>query len=1089
MRKLKVDKFKFYLKILSIILIINLIIGYFPRNLAIADTVIGSNTDTINDADMADTDTSNAVDAIDTRKASDTNADYLGKVKFYDYYGSNQLGTTGTENDRKNYYFEKFNTAISNYSKENNIMYPLYFGDFNASAGESNAPEEDPERGQTLKGSAYKFFWAVNRASRSENKDTSIENSKYTASVQGLVSDTLQYDELTKESKLTQDIKTINFADPGTQSKNFNISSVTVKDNAKYEDLKGTDIFKRRNVGKITYPGATGSKQDFRVEFKTGEGNFSGYDKYLTFDVYNENKDNNNYAGGSLFVAIKDSHGNQMAGWTKYYGTEYYDNTIERGKWQTIVVDLEELKQNNNNKDHGTNNPKSVDFSKITSVFIGYWQPAYIFIDKDSFKFLGDIVEEKSGTVELPYFNSEFLNNSRVGTTTQEYEFPFKIRSKSVMDVTGSKKVDTDYYIFSSGKSGYQNDNDTLTDVVRITNEGLKYWFNQDVYHSNEIVKDMVAVWGGAEENKPGFFPFNGKDDSSNVDKLNYGFGARIEIQFKLTEDGTMTTDEGVKLPLEFNFKGDDDVWVYIDNQLALDMGGGHSQTEGNINFATGIATVKNVVNGKITSNSLMQPVTTKTKNLNLSNDSYISEGKYDTNKVHTLTLFYMERGMIESNLYMDFNFIPSQNEVIVEKEVDASGVNEVLSYKTAEIANKIDFKFNVFENNNVKKGTGYVHSEIPYDRNTDNENGKFILKHENTATFLNKFSEGSKVNFTEDQDTRFTTTWRWENRGNVLEDNTSGEGYSTSSVTIPKNQGIFEKYIYHAIFTNKIKTGNLKISKKIEPLKGETLENYTEDLFNFKVTFTSILGTKLEPVINYEGKYYVSGEGIEGKVEKKAQQDSKGNWIIQLKAGQTAEIIDIPVDTEYIVEEILGDKYEIQSINGESTNGNSIITGEITVEDSEATVTYVNRKKLRNVQLIKIDSIDSNIKLEGAKFRLNKLKENGDIDKDFDPIEVISDKNGQASFIDLPYGKYIITEIEAPQGYELLKKPIEFEINDGVKNAVITIEVKNNKIIKLPAAGGNGNITSKYIGFMLIGLAGVLYSFMLIRNKKYKFN
>ncbi len=1082
MRKLKVDKFKFYLKILSIILIINLIIGYFPRNLAIADTVIGSNTDTINDADMADTDTSNAVDAIDTRKASDTNADYLGKVKFYDYYGSNQLGTTGTENDRKNYYFEKFNTAISNYSKENNIMYPLYFGDFNASAGESNAPEEDPERGQTLKGSAYKFFWAVNRASRSENEDTSIENSKYTASVQGLVSETLQ------DGKLTQDIKTINFTD--TESKNFNISSVTVNNNAKYEDLTGTDILKRNNVGKITYPGETGSKQDFRVQFNTGDGNFSGYDKYLTFDVYNENKDDKNYAGGSLFIAIRDSHGNQMAGWTKYYGTEYYDNTIESGKWQTIVIDLEELKQNDNNKDHGTYYPNKVDFSKIQSVFIGYWQPAYIFIDKDSFKFLGNIVEEKNGTVELPYFNSQFLSNTGVGTTTQEYEFPFKIRSKSVMDVTGSKEVDTDYYIFSSGKSGYQNNNDTLTDVIRITNEGLKYWFNQDD-NSNEIVKDMVAVWGGADKDEPGFFPFNSKDDSSNVDKLNYGFGARIEIQFRLTQDGTMTTDEGVKLPLEFNFKGDDDVWVYIDNQLALDMGGGHSQTEGNINFATGIATVKNVVDGKITSNSLSQPVVTKTKELKLPNDYYIdcdpSKG-YDTDKIHTLTLFYMERGMIESNLYMDFNFIPSENELIVEKEVDTEGVNEALASKTSEIAKDIQFKFTVFENDNAKTETEYVYSKDNSKQNTDRESGAFFLKDEETATFLNKFAEESKVHVTEEQDDRFTTSWRWNDIGKNHEESISGEGYSTSKVTIPKSQELFEKYTYHAIFTNKIKTGNLKITKDIKLLEGDNLDKYKDDIFNFKVTFTSILGTALNPAINYNGKYYVSGEGIDGSVEKEAQQDSDGNWIIQLKAGQTAEIIDIPVDTEYIVKEILGDKYEIQSITGGKVDGDTV-TGEITVQDSEVQITYVNKKNLRDIKLIKVDSSDLNIKLEGAKFRLNKLKENGDIDKDFDPIEVISDKNGQASFIDLPYGKYIITEIEAPQGYELLKKPIEFEINDGVKNAVITIEVKNNKIIKLPAAGGNGNIISRYIGFMLIGLAGILYSFVIIRNKKYKFN
>ena len=162
---------------------------------------------------------------------------------------------------------------------------------------------------------------------------------------------------------------------------------------------------------------------------------------------------------------------------------------------------------------------------------------------------------------------------------------------------------------------------------------------------------------------------------------------------------------------------------------------------------------------------------------------------------------------------------------------------------------------------------------------------------------------------------------------------------------------------------------------------------------------------------------------------------------------------------------------------------------GKITVDGTEIEITYINRKKLRDIQLIKVDSIDSNIKLEGAKFRLNKLEENGDIDENFTAIEVTTNQNGQAFFNNLPYGKYIITEIEAPEGYELLKEPIKFEINKDSNNSIITIEVKNNKSIKLPIAGGNGNITIKYIGFMLIGLAVILYSFVIIRNKKYKFN
>ena len=1082
MIKIRNGKYKFYLKVLSLLLIINMIIGYFPRGLAIVDAVTNS--------DVADTDTNNDVKAIDTRKASDTDADYLGKVKFYDYYGSNKIGTIGNNasetSNGYHYYFEKFNKAVSDYSNENNIMYPLYFGDFNYAAGESNNPEKKPETGQTLMGSAYKFFWAANRASRSENSDTTVQNSKYTASVQGLVSDTLV------DGKLTQDIKTINFNE--TSSKQFNINSVIANDKASYEDLSGKDILGRNNVLKLNYPGSAGSK-DYRIQLITYNKDFSKNNKYLTFDVYNETAS----SGGSLFIALKDGSGRQIAGWSKFYGTEYYDNTIKSKEWQTVVIDLEELKLNDNNLEHGTYQPQYFNFGDVTSIFVGYWGTGGgLFIDKSSIKFLGDIVETSAGTVELPYFNSEFLSNYNVGQTTDEYEFPFKKRSKTVTSLDGQQKIDADYYIFSSGKSGYQINNSTLTDVVRInriTNH-LDYWFDEEEYSDN-VVLDMngkEAGFGGTGKNEPGFFPFNtptqgGKLDDPNSyteNGLNYGFGAKIEIQFKLTEDGTMTTTNGVKIPLEFNFKGDDDVWVYVDGQLALDMGGGHSQTEGNINFATGIATVKNVVDGKITSNSLMQPVTTKTKNLNLSNDSYISEGKYDTNKVHTLTLFYMERGMIESNLYMDFNFIPSQNEVIVEKEVDTSGVNEVLSNKTAEIANNIEFKFNVFENNNVKKETEYVHSEYPYDRKTDNENGKFVLKDKNTATFLNKFSEGAEIYFTEDEDTRFTTTWRWENTGNIFEQNLSGEGYSTSSVTIPKNQGIFENYIYHAIFTNRIKTGNLQISKEIELLQGDNLNNYKDDIFDFKVTFTSILGTQIEP-INYNGSYSVFINGVY-KEDRQAVQIGD-QWVIQLKAGETAQIKDIPVDTEYKIEEILGDKYEIQSINGQNVNGNSIITGKITVEDSEATVTYVNKKKLKDVKLIKIDSSDSSKKLEGAKFILNKLNEDGSIDKNFKQREVTSDENGQASFIGLPYGKYMITEVEAPEGYELLKEPIKFEIDNQNNNSVITIEVKNNKSIKLPAAGGNGNITSKYIGFILIGLAGILYSFVIIRNKKYKFN
>ena len=1030
MRKLKVDKFKFYLKILSIILIINLIIGYFPRNLAIADTVIGSNTDTINDVYMADIDISNAVDAIDTRKASDTNADYLGNVTFYNYYGKYQTADTTDNSDNDHYSFERFNRAISNYASSTGMEYPLYFGDFNGAANNSNNPEQNPLQGQTLGGSAYRFYWAINRANR---------NANYSASLQGLVSEKLD-----SQGYITQN-STGGFYTTDENSNKYyygedNSSIMGAGDRwFKYEDKFG-----RSGTLQIWLDGNDSNSICERIKITAKEKDYSSTSKYLVFEVYNDGTGNS----GSPYISIEDGNLNKIGGWAEGFTTTYSDNKMpaKGSGWKKIIIDLEKLKNNSN-----------FDFSNITNIYLGYWASGDIYIN--DIRFVGEI---ESTQVRLPYFDESFVTGN-VGETISNLEFPFKKRLKT------ENGLDTYYYTFSSGKSGYKFNSSNITDVVRINREtnNLDYWFDVSDNDNSIIVRDMNGTSGwGTGKNEPGFFPFNNPLDSSNASKLNYGFGSKIEIQFKLTADGKVKNIHGKDVPIEFNFKGDDDVWVYIDNKLALDMGGAHSQTTGKIDFASRKSTVDNAVIGDLKSNSLYQPVKTVTTDLKLTDDSYTDDGsKYDTNKVHTLTLFYMERGMIESNLYMDFNFIPSENELIVEKEVDTSGVNEILASTTEKIAKDMQFKFKVFEGTVAKTDTEYVYSANNNNPRTDDITGTFLLKDEETATFINKFSESSKVYITEEQDDRFTTSWRWDKTANNFQGDTSGEGYKTSEVTIPSSQELFEKYTYHAIFTNKIKTGTLRISKDIELLEGETIEDYKNDIFNFKVTFTDILGTKLDQPIEYT---------------------------LQLKAGQTAEIIDIPVGTTYEIEEVLegelGNKYKIQSITGGEVDGNKI-KGEITVETSEAKVTYVNKKKLRDVQLIKVDSIDSNIKLEGAKFRLNKLKENGDIDESFPSREVISDDDGHASFVDLPYGKYIITEIEAPEGYELLKEPIKFEVNKDINNSVITIEVKNNKSIKLPIAGGNGNITSKYIGFILIGLAGVLYSFMLIRNKKYKFN
>lgn len=1086
MRKLKVDKLKFYLKILSIILIINLIIGYFPRNLAIADTVIGSNTDTINDVDMADTDTSNAVDSSDTRKASDTNADYLAPVTFYNYYSNYNLDSNYNNStnhndeyyDNQHYSFEAFNRRISDYAKENNMLYPLYFGDFWRAAGNnSNETVSRPTVGQPLSGTATNFYWALNRANRL--------NDKYDASVQGIVSN-----QLDENGNITQDTKkaVLDYENMNIKDMKYDANKIQVYDTGTKFQIE-SEKAGRNNVLKFTFPEKYSNKpQAFRASIPIIDNNYSSYSNYLIFDIYSELEDE-----GDPFIALKDGDGNQIAGWTGSYTVTLQDidtsNRVSKHSgWQTVIIDLNKLKENKTSNE-GVYNPWAFNSSNITSFFIGHWSSGSVYID--NIRFSSDLKTKYENTVILPYFNKDFLTEN-VAEVVQGLEFPFKIREKN----------NCNYYVFSSGKSGYKEDNSTVTDIVRINEDRthLDYWFNVDNNDSN-IVKDMNGIlgWGGGE-NAPGYFPFNNADDDSDISKLNYGFGTKLEIQFTLTQDGQVETinNSNDRRDIQFNFKGDDDVWVYIDGQLVLDLGGAHSQAEGNINFKSRIARVGSVIKGPFNNHNLYQETEPSEKSFTLSSDSYIngdpSQG-YNPSKVHTLTMFYMERGLIESNLYVDFNFIPVENELIVEKEVDTTGVNEALKEQTASIAKTIDFTFKAKQDDVYKNGIEY---ELNGNEKLLNMNGEiFNLKDGDSAKFYSKFNKDSIVQIEELSDSRFTTSWEikdttvnLENENDKERNIVTGEGNATNEFIISTAVNAYDKMSHYVKFVNKINTGEIEIKKEVTNKIDENKE------FKFKLTFKSILNQEIN-AINYNGNYSV----FENQVYKEERNavNIGDDWFIQIKAGEEAKINGIPVGTTYEIEEILDDGYVIENITADNSNSieNNKVTGIITTEISKHNVTYNNKIVTANIELNKVDSIDSSIKLEGAIFRLNKLKietsNNGSIDEIIDEgfasIEVTTNQNGQAFFNDLPYGKYIITEIKAPEGYELLKEPIKFEVNKDNNNSVITIEIKNNKSIKLPIAGGNGNITSKYIGFMLIGLAVILYSFMLIRNKKYKFN
>lgn len=273
------------------------------------------------------------------------------------------------------------------------------------------------------------------------------------------------------------------------------------------------------------------------------------------------------------------------------------------------------------------------------------------------------MIKASGKTVAAPYFNEDFLagNNSKntvLGKVYNDVTFPF-VKKKVT---SNSYKGSVDYWCFNSADANASNKNLQLQQ-----SEEDGYFLNP----SGQDVKGQTVNQGYPQTSDNNYFPFNTSNQSGNATKLNYGFGQKFDLKFKLTSDGTVTTDKNEKVPIEFNFSGDDDVWVFIDGKLVLDVGGGHGKVTGTINFKDKKATVSSVKKDDVAKGGAAQNVEKNFAGVKeITNDYFTKE--------HTLTMFYMERGLWESNMSISFNF-PDENEFAVEKKVDTTGVNTEL--------------------------------------------------------------------------------------------------------------------------------------------------------------------------------------------------------------------------------------------------------------------------------------------------------------------------------------------------------------------------------------------------------------------------
>ena len=301
-----------------------------------------------------------------------------------------------------------------------------------------------------------------------------------------------------------------------------------------------------------------------------------------------------------------------------------------------------------------------------------------------------------NGTTDLamPFFNEEFLQGenskkAKLGNVYKEVSFPFtqdEVFKES--DATNANEKGVKYWYFDSDKTTLylKNDPDNGGYFLQKQNALESKSKNLKSDSTPVEVKNEKGETVKNEKGEPvytyGFFPFNSGASEDKASTYNYGFGAKLQFQFTLTSDGKVKADNGNYVPIKFFFSGDDDVWVYIDGKLALDVGGDHGKASGLLEFGAdenGNNYTSYVSDIKASNNTVYNPDANKTVTYLGNKITFKYKSKQTTTLkpgTHTLTMYYMERGMWESNMAVAFNF-PDNNELQVQKEVDLTNVTD----------------------------------------------------------------------------------------------------------------------------------------------------------------------------------------------------------------------------------------------------------------------------------------------------------------------------------------------------------------------------------------------------------------------------
>ena len=534
---------------------------------------------------------------------------------------------------------------------------------------------------------------------------------------------------------------------------------------------------------------------------------------------------------------------------------------------------------------------------------------------------------DNSGTVAAPFFSDSFLSKTGSGQNSSygkkvNAALPFTYDSNTKKYSYQSSTVNSHEEPVNGIYLKNANTGSSTNNLNGVTSDSLTL-----MYGGSDTSKAILdgKLWFNSGKSGYGFFPFNNNTinhTSEDVrNDLNYGFGMALSVDFTVPENGKVDDQD-----VTFTFTGDDDVWIYIDGKLVVDLGGDHKDASCTLNFANNSTTYATGLNSK--------SVTSASSVYSLSD---VMNGS-TKNTVHKFQMFYMERGLIESNLQVEFSFTPVDNKLTTTKTVNTVNVNDGIKDAVA-AADSFTFT-NV---NNGSSNTGYsplgskeyFHTEKsgPTSSMVSGTDGSYSMKNGSSAVFTNITDVGNWLTVSESMNDSFikysSSTYSVTDVNNGVQ---KGSGSGTSANFLFKNE-VNEKHAtdYKVDFVNTPQLSNLDVSKSAFDKDGNPITNVS---YNFTVYLSFDGGATYN---QYPLDYTINGAGY-----------TADNGTFALKGGETAVFPNIPVGTKYKIVEEANPDYTVTS------------TGETgTVNDSDAVAKFVNKE---------IDKSDVHVTLNAAK-------------------------------------------------------------------------------------------------------------------------